>query len=753
MSTSTQHGATARQITTFLAALLAMCTLGGVLMAGVALPLATTTATTINAVTGVFEDVPNDLGFTEPSEQSVLLASDGSVLARIYAENRIVVSSEQISDHMKNAVVSIEDHRFYQHHGIDVQGLAGAFINNVTGGATAGGSSITQQYVKNALIEQGRVEGDNRLIDSATEQTISRKINEARYAIAIEKTMTKDQILTGYLNLAQFGTSEYGVETAALHYFSKHAADLNIAESALLAGMTQSPARWDPINHPDAAKTRRDVVLGEMNRYGYITDEELQEAIDTPIADMLNVSETTNGCAAAGNSAYFCRYVIRDLLADDSWGTDADDRLEKLYRGGLTIQTTLDPAKQQAAFDTLVANIPTNDASGIQMALSSVEPGTGHIVAMAQNTNYGEPSESDLTATTVNLNVNLEMGGGYGFQSGSTFKIFTLIQWLKEGHTAYEYVNSNQGTIPRSAWTISCSPESADAWPVSNLEGHGGGQMTVLQSTRESVNGSFAHMAEQMDLCDIAQNALDMGVERGDGGDWQYNPSSVLGTNEITPLSMAVAVATLADDGNKCDPISYTQILGADGEVLLDKKPTCRQVLDTETARKTNAVLKQVVTSGATGENAIVPGREVAGKTGTANSDMAAWFVGYTPQLATAIWQGHQSGSISMLGSVINGRYYWEVYGGLFPATVFSQYMTQALADEPAESFPAPSSNVITSPNTRRTPSSTAPSTQSEPEEDAEGGDEEDDTSEGGDVEPAQPDQPEPDDGGGDGDG
>ena len=681
-------------------------------MAGIAMPAVTAAGTVINAGTAVFEEVPEDLGFIEPSEQSVILASDGSTLARFYAENRIVVSSEQISQYMKDAVVSIEDRRFYEHHGVDVQGLFGALINNASGEAVAGGSSITQQYVKNAFIERGRIDNDPELIDQATERTIGRKINEARYAISIEKTMTKDQILTGYMNLAQFGRSEYGVEAAAQRYFSKHAADLNLVESATLAGITQSPAKWDPIRHPEAAQERRDTVLYTMLNNGYIAQEEYDAAVATPIADTLRISDVQNGCESAGNSAYFCDYVVQQALADELWGTDRNDRINKLYRGGLTIQSTLDPTMQQLAYDTLVTNIPVGDASNAKLALSSVEPGTGHIKAMAQNTTFGESGENGSWTTKVNLNVGNDMHGGGGRHAGSTFKVFTLIEWLRQGHTAYEYVNSNAGTIPRSSFYSSCAPNALDDYTFGNLEGVGGGQMTVLESTKRSVNGSFVRMATQLDLCNIAGVAQDMGVERGDGADWNYGPSMVLGANEITPLSMASAFSTLAADGNACEPLAYTAITDTDGEVVTERSPSCRQVLDPEIARETTQVLQQVVTPGATGENAIVPGRQVAGKTGTSNADRDAWFVGYTPQLATAVWNGHMEGQISMLGSVINGRYYWEVYGGLFPAMSFSTYMSQALADQPVAYFNSPSRNVINGPV--RTPSRNQNSSQDE---------------------------------------
>lgn len=689
---------------TLVLALLSATMLGGALMAGIAMPAVTAAGTAINAGTAMFEEVPADLGFTEPSEQSVILASDGSTLARIYAMNRIVVSSDQISQHMKDAVVAVEDKRFYTHGGVDAQGLIGAFVNNISGDTVAGGSSITQQYVKNALIERGRISDDYALIDQATERSIGRKINEARYAIALEKTMTKDEILTGYMNLAQFGRSEYGLEAAAQRYFSKHAADLNIIESATLAGITQSPAKYDPAAHPEEAEERRNIVLYTMLDNGYITQEDYDAALATPVASTLRLSEPQQGCGTAGISAYFCEYVVNQALADESWGADLDDRWAKLYRGGLTIQTTIDPSMQQAAYDSITGNIPVGDDSNIKMALSSVEPNTGHIKAMAQNTDFGPGSEETGSWTTqVNLNVGYDMGGAGGRQSGSTFKLFTLMEWLRQGRTAYEVINSNSGTFAASNFNISCSPDSVDTWTMQNLEGVGGGNMSILEATRRSVNGTFVRMATQLDLCNIAKLAMDMGVQRGDADDWFYGPGMILGANEITPLSMATAMSTLAAEGNSCSPIAFTSITDNDGTVLLEKTPSCSQVIEPELARETTAVLQYVMTPGSTGENAILYGRQSAGKTGTSDLDADAWFVGYTPQLSAAIWSGHLEGNTPMLGSVINGRYYWEVYGGLFPALTFSGYMNQALADQPVAYFNAPSRNVITNPNPPRT--------------------------------------------------
>ncbi|WP_434700729.1 transglycosylase domain-containing protein [Trueperella pyogenes] len=241
---------TIRQIIVAFLSFLLLTGVGGGVLAATALPAVVTAGTLANAGTRVFDDLPTDIDFTKPSEQSVILAADGSLLATFFAENRIVVASDQISPLLKQAAVAIEDERFYTHNGIDAQGLLGAAFNNFTGGRLAGGSTITQQYVKNALIEKGRILGDSSVIASATERSIARKLSEARYAIAVENKLTKDEILTGYLNLAQFGPSQWGVEAASRYFFGVSAKDVSLPQAAMIAGITQAPGKWNPITKP-----------------------------------------------------------------------------------------------------------------------------------------------------------------------------------------------------------------------------------------------------------------------------------------------------------------------------------------------------------------------------------------------------------------------------------------------------------------------------------------------------------------------
>lgn len=680
-----------------LAALLAfvvVSALGGVLAAGLVLPAVGAVGTASQASVQMFEELPSELEVPEPSQSSQILFSDGSVMATIYADDRVVVPLDEISQPMRDAVIAIEDRRFYEHRGVDLEAIARAAVNNASGGALQGGSTLTMQFIKNALIEQGRVTGDTELIAQAQDESYERKLEEARMAIALEQRMSKDEILAGYLNVSQFGRSQYGVEAAARYYFNTSAAELDIAQAAMLAGITQSPARHDPEpeENRQQARDRRDVVLGTMYRQGYITEAEYQEALETSVGEMLDITPTPNGCGAAGDAAYFCEYVVDELLEAEEWGESLQERRQALYRGGLVIHTTLDPGRQQAAVDAVNGNLPAQDHSGIRMALSSVEPGTGNIEAMAQNTAYGSPSPEIPAATSVNLNVGRNRGGGAGFQSGSSFKTFVLVEWLNQGRSLNEQVVSDRDSYPRESWDMACG-NYADDYQPSNMEGAAGDMMSVQEAIRRSVNLTFVEMANQMDLCDVVDTAEQMGLETGNGDPLTPNPAAVLGSNTITPLSQAVAFATLANRGEACAPRALTTIEDRSGQEIATFDTDCERVLDEAVADAANYALQDVVSDlpGATGTGAILPGdRPAAGKTGTANNASAAWFVGHTPQLSTAVWMGYQEGTRSMFNTYVAGQYYPFIYGSHIPAPTWRDYMAPVLEDQPQVGFPTP---------------------------------------------------------------
>jgi membrane peptidoglycan carboxypeptidase len=684
----------ATQFFTLVLAFVLLATTSGVLAAGLVLPAVAAVGGSTDTGVKLFDDLPTELRLDAPSEQSVMLAADGSHLATFYADNRIVVPLDQVSPYMQKAVVAVEDKRFYEHGGIDPEGLLRAAVKTLVQGDQQGGSTLTQQYVKNVLIEAGRYADDPEAIEAATEVTIGRKLREAKLAIALEQRMTKEEILAGYLNIAQFGPSQYGVETAARYYFSKSARDLNIPEAALLAGITQSPGRWDPVRNPENALLRRNTVLALMRQQQVITLEEYEAAVAVPIQDMLKIQRTVQGCAPAGIAAYFCDYVIKSILNNPAFGETDADRRRLLLRGGLVITTTLDPVLQAHAHQAAIDAVPPTDPSGISNAIVTVEPGSGKVVAMTQNTGYGPSRAEAPRDTMVNFSADEAYGGSAGFQTGSTFKAFVLTEWLQAGRSLSDVVDSRRRTFPRSSWTISCDPTYADDFNPGNVEGLASGVMSALTATTESVNTAYAAMANQLDLCNIRNTAERMGVRTAQGTQIQVNPSFVLGTNTLSPLTMAAAFATYAANGVHCKPYAILSVKERSGREIMGETRSCEQVLEPRIAAAQNYALQRVVTEG-TAVRAQLPGRPAAGKTGTANENWHSWFVGYTPQLSTAVWIGYSEGNIPMQRIRIEGRYYRYVYGGVLAAPTWGAYMRKAHEGRPVVGFPQPEYRLV----------------------------------------------------------
>ncbi len=695
----TSGASSTRALSAFVAFLL-FAGLGGVLAAGVVMPAVAAVGQVTDASSRLFDELPTDLGNETMSDQSVLLDRNGDVLARFYLWNRIVVPMDEIAPIMAKAVVAVEDRRFFEHGGVDPEGLLRAVVNNLTSSDVQGASTLTQQYVKNVLIENSRIEQDAESYNEATERTMERKLREAKLAIGLEKSRSKKDILEGYLNVAQFGVGVWGVEAASQYFFGHSAKELSISEAALLAGVTNAPSLYDPERNPEDSQARRDRVLRDMKEQGIITQEELDEATAIDVPDMLDLQHTTSGCESAGNSAYFCQYV-RDVILDDPvFGETRADRSRLLMQGGLTIKTTIDPAMQKNAYKALTNAIPVDDSSGISNAISTVKPGTGEILAMAQNTTFGKPTEKNPRSTEVNYNTDRDFGGSSGFQVGSTFKAFVLTEWLKSGKSLMDVVNGSPGqTFSRASWTYDGCTNWAVDYSPKNIE-IGNGRMTVLHATEQSINTAFVNMANQLNMCDIAETAESMGVHRARGANQfgdalDYAPSMVLGANDIAPLTMSAAFATYAANGTYCKPIAILSVTDRDGNEMAVPDADCKEVLDPKIAATVNYALNKVTDPGSTGAAAALPNRPVAGKTGTANDDMAAWFVGFIPQASTAVWVGHSEGSIPMMRVTINGQYYSLVYGGKMAAPIWHDYMKPSVEDWKVEKFSSPQDKLI----------------------------------------------------------
>lgn len=678
MSHSHSRLVTPAQLVALLIAFVSTAALIGILGAGVFVPLTGSAAMATKAVPSVFDDLPSNIDVVDPAEESQILDASGAVIARFYDKQRIVVPSANIADIMKQAIVAIEDKRFFHHKGVDAPGIARALVNNLSDSGTQGASTITQQYVRNALAEKGYLEGDADQVTAATEQTTARKLREIKYALALEQKMGKDAILTGYLNIAPFGPITYGVEAASQRYFSKSASELSYLEAALLAGLVQSPVEYDPLIYPEAAQERRNTVLSVMTDQGIITQEEYQQGVAVPVTDMLHPGRNAEGCIGAKDSTgYFCDMVISAFLNDSAFGQTEAEREHLLKTGGLTIRTTLDPNKQQAAWASLSGAIPVDDPSGIDDALVSLDPKTGAILAIAQNTMYGVAE-----GQTMN---NYAADGQ--FQVGSTFKVFTLAEWFKEGHLGYDYAGSSKRNY--GPYDFSCDGKAiyTEPWRVEDLAGKDG-VMSVLHATGLSANQVFVNMASKVDFCQIFQIAATLGIT-ANGEVIAPVPANLLGSSPASPLKIAQAFAAFANKGQYCQPMVISTVTDRDENTLKEYQPSCEQVLDEEIANQVATELSLSAGRYYTSTR-LADGRPFAAKSGTTDYSSNTWLTGFTPSLVTSAWVGHADASNTPVRDVvINGTYYSAIYGETFVGqNIWAPYMSAALSGTQAEAMP-----------------------------------------------------------------
>lgn len=682
-----------------------LAVVGGLLTAGLVLPAAAGVSAMTSGTTQVFEDLPDELEPGPLSQQSRIYDRDNRLLATFYSENRIVVGLDDISMNLQNAVIATEDKRFFAHGGVDMEGMARAALINFATTKTQGASTLTQQYVKNVLIEQAVRDGDPLAQLEASEDTMERKLREAKLAIALEKKMSKLEILERYLNIAQFGTQVYGAESASRYYFDKSADELSIVEAATIAGITKAPGKYDPTTYPENATARRNIVLKLMYEEGFISKAEHDEARTTPIEDTLTITPTENSCAAASYSAYFCDYVTKVIISNPIFGETESERKDLLYRGGLDIYTTLDSSMQREAYIQARDTVPLKDPTGIADAIVSVVPGTGEIRVMAQNRRYtARADEQGPGKTSINFSTDQRHGGSQGFPAGSTFKPFVLAEWIKSGRSLNETVNADKRKWSGDdwdEWTASCIENFSQGrgdWEPGNSDGFGTGQKSVLQATASSINTAYVSMLSQLDLCAVAETAEEIGFRPsriGDENKVTIEPSMVLGVQNTSPLALASAYATFASGGTYCDPVAITRVTDANGQDLEVPTANCRTVLESDVASGVNHALQEVLTRGGASGSKLAGGRIAAGKTGTSQLNQHTWFIGYTPQLSTATWIGHPDRNVSMQNIRINGIYRPIVYGSTLAAPMWKNFMDYALADESNEDFPKVAKEVL----------------------------------------------------------
>ncbi|GAA4685310.1 transglycosylase domain-containing protein [Frondihabitans cladoniiphilus] len=655
-----------------------LAVVAGVLVGVLAVPSLVVAGNAVTTGVDAFDSLPSYLAITAPAQASSIYAKDGSQevkIASFYTENRTDVADDQISTLAKQAAVAAEDPRFYTEGAIDVQGTIRGILATTLGGDVQGGSSITQQYVKNVLVERCATENTDatkalQCYDDVTAVTPQRKLQEMRYAISVEKKYTKAEILRGYLNIVGFGGNVYGIQAASEYYYGVSASQLSLTQAATLVAIVNNPANLridEPTNTANGSangyvltKARRDYVLRSMYDHSMISKADETAALASAITP--TITQAANGCASAVayDAGYFCDYIVNSIKNDAAFGTTQDARYATLTQGGLKIYTTLNLAQQKVAQDSLSAYMPTSVA-GLNIGATNVavEPGTGRIVTMVQNTDYTQGGSNTAGTTSVNYNTDQAYGGSTGFQTGSAYKAFTLAAWLEAGNSLSDYVTTSQHSFPDNEFSNSCTNvHDGKTWSVSNAESVPG-SMSVLQATAESINTAFAQMGRTLDLCTIRDTAKSMGVHTAaTGGSLSSVPSSILGINAISPLTMATAYAGIANNGVVCTPVAIDSITGPTGKAIAASKTTCTQGMPSDIAAGVAYALQTVLKSGGTGALANPnDGVPMLAKTGTNDDAEQNWLVTSTTKIATATWVGNVSGSADFYKTYVNGKY------------------------------------------------------------------------------------------------
>ena len=591
---------------------------------------------------------PIDLDAAEPlAQRSRIHAADGTLLARIYQENRALVRFGAIPQVLIDAVLAAEDDRFFEHGGYDLRSiLRAAIVNASEGEYVQGGSTITQQYVKNTFFTD-------------PPKTLERKARELRLAIELERLYTKEQILERYLNTVYFGGGAYGVKAAAQTFFGHGLESLSLREAALLAGVIRSPSAYDPRDNPERALARRNLVLSRMVETGAIPERRARKV------GRKGLGVPKDPPRATTRQPYFVEAARRELLGDRRLGRTGDDRAHTLYKGGVTVTTTLEPDLQRAAEDAVRGVL--NQPGDPEAALVAIRPKSGQIVAMVGGRSW--------KASQVNLALGTR-GGGSGRQPGSSFKPLALAAALESGFHLDDKFESSPATFTLTG---------GETWTVRNAEGGGYGDLPLGEALVRSVNGVYARLAMQLGGGAIASQAKQMGVR----SKLSTYPSIVLGSMEVSVLDMAAAYATLANDGTAVRPTTIKSIRFPDGRLLKTEPDATQDVVSPGNAYLITKVMQEVVKRG-TGQAANI-GRPAAGKTGTTNDYGDAWFVGFTPDLVAAVWVGYPKGRIPMT-NVHGGR----VYGGTLPAQIWRAFMLEAHEGVPVREFEIPERDLVT---------------------------------------------------------
>lgn len=685
---------------------IALSIIAGFIAAG--LLVQPTAAAGLAAATSInwFKGLPDNLLAGPLSKPSTLYAADGKTeLATFYAQNRTEVPLSKISQHMQDAIISVEDRSFYEHGAVSPVGIARALINNIIRpNNRQGASTLTQQYINNLLIDTAEQSGGDATATLGANKGYIEKIIEMKLAISMEQNKSKDDILEGYLNIVNLGGSNYGVEAAAYYYWGTSASKLSIAQAATLAGMVQSPNYYRPDLNPEYSKERRNVVLGTMLRDGKINQKEYDKAVNSDLD--LDIHLTDSGCSVSGQNAYFCNYVMSALYGDESFGATQEDRINNIYRGGYKIYSTLDIQAQDSAKKAVEATQPAeSNPDDVNSSLVSVEPKSGKIVAMAQNSSYGGAEDNNATSL-YNYNADPQYGGTTGFQPGSTFKPIVLANWINKGKSVNQTIDGTALNYPASTkWNARCLEggtftykDEPSGFTFQNAEGGYRQWGTVAFGLKNSINSFLYRMVYESDLCDIQDMASKLHVNQWTG-EVAYDPkllSANIGAVSVSPLTMASAYATFANEGTYCKPMSITKVENRDGSIKKEFKPSCSESISKDVAKGVNYVLKQVLVDGSGYQRGIGLPEASAAKTGTTDNSTQTWMVGYTKGLSTASWVGNiKQGSRPLNNLSINGVRRPYVDGATYAGGQWQRYMNETSRRYNTDKFDQPSNKVL----------------------------------------------------------
>ncbi|TQO19407.1 membrane peptidoglycan carboxypeptidase [Rhodoglobus vestalii] len=655
-----------RGVVSALAGLIGFSALSGVLITAMVAPALAVTGVTASSTIGIFDGLPDYLEIGQQPERNTLYAQftgKGNVdgyypIATIYDQNRQEVGYDEISEYALDATIDGEDRRFVDHGGVDLTSLVRAAVDNVvSSGIESGASTLTMQLVKNLYISEAEAlptEDERKAAyEEAARKTFDRKLNEMKLAIGLEKRYTKKEILTAYLNIANFGNATYGIQAAAQRYYSVSAKNLTLEQSASLIAIVQEPSLRNLAN-PDnfeANQERRNVILVAMLDVGSITQEEYDNAVAIPVDEETVVpSPPKNGCTAGyENAKWFCDYVVKSVKDFAFLGDTPEERAANWKQGGYKVYTTLDLDAQIPSQQATWAYAPPSETSyALGSATSTVEGGTGRVLVMAENKKFNDTADGGgVDASAVNYNTSFEYGGSTGFQPGSAYKAFTLIEWLNQGKGIYERVEGTARTMQGSQFLDTCNGPYGGTVKFKNNGGERG-IYSVAEGTAESINGVFFSMASQLDQCNIRNVAASMGVERADGKDLESFPSSVIGTNTVTPLSLASAYAAIGAGGVWCEPIIVDRVIDARNKELNGQEKNCRQAISPEVAATTAFVLTEVLNRGNARFADPEDGIPMFAKTGTTDGANQTWMATGTTRYGTATWVGNSIGDQDM---------------------------------------------------------------------------------------------------------